>query len=272
MPPTITATVDIIRSRLGAVQPEIALVLGSGLGAVADEVEDAKRVPYSDIPGFPPSTVKGHRGCLVFGKWGGNQVAILQGRAHLYEGYSATEVVRPLRTLVGLGAKTVIVTNAAGGISEELGVGSLMLLSDHLNLTGASPLIGPNEAELGPRFPDMTRAYHPELRTLAHGVASKGGIQLREGIYAGVLGPAYETPAEIRMLGRMGADAVGMSTVLEVIAAVHMGARVLGISCITNRAAGLGSAPLRHEDVEQAAHAARTDLRAIIQGVVQQLS
>jgi len=238
-------------------RPQVALILGSGLGSWADTVEDATRIPYAEIPGMPQSRVAGHAGNLVLGEAEGVSVVAMQGRVHLYEGHSPQDAVFGARLMIALGAEQVMITNAAGGIAARFAVGDLMLIEDHLNLTGMSPLIGTNEESLGPRFVDMTTAYDATLRELATEGARALGIELQHGVYAGLLGPSYETPAEIRMLHRMGADAVGMSTVLEVIAARHMGARVLGLSCITNAAAGLGGATLNHEEVQETADRVR---------------
>ena len=238
-------------------RPQVALILGSGLGSWADTVEDATRIPYAEIPGMPQSRVAGHAGNLVLGEAEGVSVVAMQGRVHLYEGHSPQDAVFGARLMIALGAEQVMITNAAGGIAARFAVGDLMLIEDHLNLTGMSPLIGTNEESLGPRFVDMTTAYDATLRELATEGARALGIELQHGVYAGLLGPSYETPAEIRMLHRMGADAVGMSTVLEVIAARHMGTRVLGLSCITNAAAGLGGATLNHEEVQETADRVR---------------
>ncbi|NOY93452.1 MAG: purine-nucleoside phosphorylase [Deltaproteobacteria bacterium] len=238
-------------------RPQVALVLGSGLGSWAETIEDATRIPYAEIPGMPQSHVAGHAGNLVLGEAEGVSVVAMQGRVHLYEGHSPQDAVFGARLMIALGAEQVVITNAAGGIASRFAVGDLMLIEDHLNLTGMTPLMGTNEASLGPRFVDMTTAYDADLRELAVEGARALGIELQHGVYAGLLGPSYETPAEIRMLHRMGADAVGMSTVLEVIAARHMGARVLGLSCITNAAAGLGGATLNHEEVQETADRVR---------------
>ena len=249
--------------------PRIALVLGSGLGDFADKIEGA-RVPTGDIPGWPRSTVEGHAGQLVLGK---NGVAALSGRVHLYEGYGAREVVFPVRTLLALGARTIVLTNAAGALDPRFAPGELVLVADHLNLTGESPLVGPHESRLGPRFPDLSTAYDPGLRSAAQRAAGQAGLgTLREGVYAGLRGPSYETPAEVRMLRTLGADLVGMSTVLETIAAVHMGARVLGISCVANLAAGLSPRPLSHGEVLEAGRKAAPRLVALLEGVVREVA
>lgn len=228
-------------------------MLGSGLGDFADKLENAVSVEYSSIPDFPVSTVAGHRGRFVFGFIGNEPVVVMQGRIHYYEGYSMQEVVLPIRVLHSLGAQRLIITNAAGGIREDLASGSLMLITDHISDFVPSPLLGQNESELGARFPDMTGVYSAELRAKAKAAAEDLGIPLKEGVYVQTSGPNYETPAEIRMFRALGADAVGMSTVCEAIAAKHMGMELCGISCITNAAAGVCSTPLSHEDVQAAA-------------------
>src|ERR1700730_14143086 len=230
-------------------EPSIAFVLGRGLGAFADEFENAVAIPYAEIPSFPTSTAQGHAGRLVVGTVDNVPVLAMQGRVHFYEGYSLEEVTSPVRTFGLLGIKTLVLTNAAGGIDIELNQGALMIISDHLNLMGVNPLRGPNDERLGPRFPDMTEVYSRELQERAIAEAHAMGIDLRRGIYAGLAGPSYETPAEIHMLRGFGADAVGMSTVPEAIVARHMGMQVLGISCITNMAAGLSDQQINHEEV-----------------------
>ena len=237
-----------IRERTAA-DAQIAVVLGSGLGAFADEFEDSVALPYRDIPGFVSSTAQGHVGSLVVGKVEGVPVVAMQGRVHYYEGYSLEEVTFPIRTFKLLGIKTLILTNAAGGVDVQLSQGALMVISDHLNLMGVNPLRGPNDERFGPRFPDMSEVYSRELQELATEEARALGITARRGIYAALAGPNYETPAEIHMLRAFGADAVGMSTVPEAIVARHMGLNVLGISCITNMAAGISEAPINHEEV-----------------------
>ncbi|MEI6806343.1 MAG: purine-nucleoside phosphorylase [Myxococcaceae bacterium] len=227
---------------------KIAVVLGSGLGGFAEALSHTQSLSYSKIPGFPVSTVEGHSGQFVHGFIGETPVLLMQGRVHRYEGYTAQQVVFPIRTLKDWGIEKLILTNAAGGINPEFDVGDLMLITDHLNLTGDSPLIGPNDPKLGVRFVDMTEAYSKKFRDLAKSIQP----DLREGIYAGLLGPCYETPAEIRMLKTLGADAVGMSTVFETIAARHMNMEVLGISCVCNKAAGLSGQKLTHEEVTAA--------------------
>jgi purine-nucleoside phosphorylase len=230
-------------------EPKLGLILGSGLGILADEIENPVKIPYSDIPDFPVSTVEGHAGQLVFGTLNGVFVAAMQGRFHFYEGYSMKKVTFPVRVMKELGIGTLIVTNAAGGINEKFSPGDLMLITDHINNMGANPLIGPNDAELGPRFPDLSEAYSKEFRKLARETAGRLNIEVQEGVYVGNSGPVYETPAEVRMLRILGGDAVGMSTVPEVIVARHSGIKVLGISCISNMAAGILDQPLSHDEV-----------------------
>jgi purine-nucleoside phosphorylase len=230
-------------------RPQIGLVLGSGLGAFADDLAEAVRISYAKIPSFPKSTAIGHAGQLVIGKLGDVPVAVMQGRVHLYEGYSAAEVAFPVRVLGRMGIRTLILTNAAGGINAEYGQGALVMLRDHINLQGQNPLTGPNDERFGQRFPDMSYGYAKRLREIALEEARKLGIAPREGVYAALAGPSYETPAEIRYLRTIGADLVGMSTVAETIVARHMGIEVLAISCVTNMAAGILDKPLDHEEV-----------------------
>lgn len=237
-----------IRTRL-TVEPRIAIVLGSGLGGFADDFEDAAKIPYNEIPGFPLSTVTGHSGQLVSGKVDNVPLLAMQGRVHYYEGYSLEEVTFPVRTFKLLGIKTLVLTNAAGGINVELTQGALMVISDHVNLMGDNPLRGPNDERFGPRFPDMSGVYSPALQELVVEEAKAMGTEVRRGIYGGLSGPNYETPAEIHLLRNLGADAVGMSTVPEAIVARHMDLEVLGISCITNMAAGISDEPINHAEV-----------------------
>lgn len=251
--------------------PKVALVLGSGLGAWADTLEDRVVIPFGEIAGMPQSGVAGHAGNLVLGTAEGVSVVTMQGRVHMYEGHPPDDVVFGLRLMLHLGAKTVIITNAAGGIGDHLEVGDLMLIEDQLNLTGKNPLVGPNDDRMGPRFVDMTTPFDVELRRLASEGAKALGFDVKRGVYVGVLGPSYETPAEIRMYRTMGGDAVGMSTVLEVIAARHLGARVLGVSCITNKAAGLGHEVLTHEDVQDVAVRVRERFVALLGAVLRRL-
>src|SRR5436190_6417447 len=252
--------------------PVVGLVLGSGLGAYADTFERRTVVPFDQLPHFPRSTVTGHSGNLVLGRAEGVAVAALQGRVHFYEGYSISQVVYPVRVLGRLGVRRLVVTNAAGGIDPAFRPGDLMLVTDHLNLMGTNPLIGPNLDELGVRFPDMSEAYDPRMREVALAVAGRLGIALRQGVYAGLTGPSYETPAEIRMLRGLGASAVGMSTVPEVIAANHMGIRVLGISCITNMAAGILPQKLTHQEVMDTTGRVRETFIALLGGILPSLA
>jgi purine-nucleoside phosphorylase len=250
--------------------PEIGLILGSGLGVLAEEIENPIKVPYDQIPEFPVSTVEGHAGQLVFGTLQGKSVVAMQGRFHYYEGYSLDKVTFPVRVMKELGVTTLVVTNAAGGVNESFQAGDLMIISDHLNL-GQNPLIGPNDANLGPRFPDMSEAYTKELRTLAKDVASELKISIKEGVYVGMTGPSYETPAEIRMLRTLGGDAVGMSTVPEVIVASHSKLKVLGISCISNMAAGILDQPLTHDEVMETTEKVKADFLSLVKQIVKKI-
>ncbi|HEX5521683.1 MAG TPA: purine-nucleoside phosphorylase [Longimicrobiaceae bacterium] len=263
-------TLAFLRARLPRT-PQAILVLGSGLGGLADEVEDAVRISYDEIPDFPRTTVAGHAGALVVGRWQGVEVAVLQGRFHLYEGWEPAMVARPIRLLHALGARVMVLTNAAGGVRPGMQPGDLMLISDHINFMGRNPLVGPVAAgEV--RFPDMTEAYDADFRAAAETVALELGISVEQGVYAAVLGPSYETPAEIRMLARLGADAVGMSTVPEVIVARALGMRVLALSCITNLAAGLGAEKLSHEEVMEVGARVRDRLAALVRGVLPRIA
>jgi purine-nucleoside phosphorylase len=261
----------LIRKRTKLV-PDFGVILGSGLGSFADTVEEAVVVGYSELPGFPLSTAPGHAGRLILGRLGGRKVAIMQGRFHFYEGYSMDRVVLGVRLLGRLGAPMVIVTNAAGGIRSDLAPGDLMLISDHINLMGQNPLVGPNVDVLGPRFPDMSDAYSKSLREQAHSIAQECGIELKEGVFAALSGPSYETPAEINFLRLIGADAVAMSTVPEVIAARHMNMRVLGISCISNLAAGLSKQPLSHAEVTEIANRTQATFNKLLMGLIAHLT
>jgi purine-nucleoside phosphorylase len=250
---------------------EIALVLGSGLGVLAERMERISVIPYGDIPNFPISTVEGHAGELIIGRAAGRPVVLMNGRFHLYEGYDAQTIAFPVRVMRALGARTLVVTNAAGGINTGFQPGDLMLIEDHINLTGKNPLIGPNDEQIGPRFPDMSEAYGRRLRELAQQAADEQGISLVRGVYAGLLGPSYETPAEIRMLRALGADAVGMSTVNEVIAARHAGMEVLGISCISNMAAGILPRPLSHREVMETAERVKEKFLSLVLAILPKL-
>jgi purine-nucleoside phosphorylase len=262
---------DFISSQT-SLRPKIALVLGSGLGAFADEFDDATKIPYAKIPHYPQSTAIGHAGKLVIGKVGPIPVAGMQGRVHLYEGYSAKEVVFPIRVFARMGVKAVILTNAAGGIKREFVQGRLVVISDHINLQGVNPLTGPNDERFGLRFHDMTTAYDKRFREMAVGEGNRMGIGLFEGVYAGLLGPSYETPAEIRFLRGIGADLVGMSTVPEVIAARHSGIRVLGISCVTNAAAGILDQPLNHLEVLETAERVKGQFIGLLKAVIPRIA
>ena len=252
-------------------RPKIALVLGSGLGAFADEFVQATRIPYSKIPHYPRSTAIGHAGQLVIGTVEGVEVAGMQGRVHLYEGYSAKELAFPIRVFARMGVKAIILTNAAGGVKREFIEGRLVVISDHINLLGVNPLAGPNEDKFGGRFPDMTAAYDKRFRELTLAEGRLLSINLGEGVYAAVAGPSYETPAEIRYLRSIGADLVGMSTVPEVIAARHSGLRVLGISCVTNAAAGVLDQPLDHKDVLETAERMKGEFTGLLLAVIPEL-
>lgn len=257
----------IIRARI-SIEPRIAIILGSGLGGFADDFEDAVGIPYEEIPGFMRSTAQGHAGQLVVGKVDSVPLVAMQGRVHYYEGYSLEEVTFPIRTFKLLGIKTLILTNAAGGINVQLTQGGLMVLTDHLNLMGDNPLRGPNDERFGPRFPDMSSVYSPELQELVIEEAKTIGVEVRRGIYGALSGPSYETPAEIHLLRTLGADAVGMSTVPEAIVARHMGLEVLGISCITNMAAGISDEPINHEEVMATGDRVRGTFTELLRRVV----
>jgi purine-nucleoside phosphorylase len=249
-------------------RPKIALVLGSGLGAFADDLASASRIPYDKIPGFPRSTVEGHTGSLAIGKVGDVPVAVMQGRVHFYEGYSAKEVVFPMRVLWSLGIRAAILTNAAGAINLDYSRGALVVIRDHINLQGTNPLIGANDERFGPRFPDMTQAYWKAYREIALSAAKRIGLPIHEGVYAALSGPSFETPAEIRYLKTIGADLVGMSTVPEVIAARQMGIRVLGISCATNMAAGILDQLLSHAEVMETGERVKSQFIALLRAVI----
>jgi purine-nucleoside phosphorylase len=265
------AAVERIRERF-PLEPLVGVVLGSGLGGLADELDDRVEVPYGEIPDWPVSTAIGHAGTLVLGTLDGVPVAIMRGRAHLYEGIPADRVVFGVRVLGALGIRSLVVTNASGGINPALEPGQLVLISDHVNLQGTSPLVGPNDEARGPRFPDMSDAYEPELRARAHEAAARLGLELREGVYAAWLGPQFETPAEIRFMRAVGGDLAGMSTVQEVIAARHLRIRVLGISVVTNMAAGVQPEKIDHEVVLEVAARAAGSVTALLRELVPTLS
>jgi purine-nucleoside phosphorylase len=266
----MSATIEYIRSRTKAA-PRVAVVLGSGLGAFADELTDRTEISYSDIPQWPASTAIGHAGKLVLGKLGNLNVAVMAGRSHLYEGYTPSQVTMGVRVLHGLGVRTIVFTNAAGGINLSYCQGALVLISDHINLQGSNPLIGSNDDALGPRFPDMSDAYSAECRAIAQEVGGQLGIALAEGVYAAVTGPSYETPAEIRFMRTIGADLVGMSTVPEVIVANHLGMRALAISCVTNMAAGILPQKINHEEVLETGRRVRDTLVRFLKALLPRL-
>ena len=263
-------TIDCIKQRIGDFQPEIGIVLGSGLGDLADEYNEIS-IPYSEIEGFPTSTVQGHKGQLVFATINGKKIMMMQGRFHYYEGHSMQTVTYPIKIMKKLGVKTVILTNAAGGVNVYFKPSDLMLITDHINFMGANPLIGPNDDTLGVRFPDMSEVYTKSLRELARTCAKQLGIDLQEGVYIALTGPTYETPAEVRMLKILGADACGMSTVPEAIIANHAGIEVLGISCITNMAAGISNTALNHQEVVEQANKIKINFKNLILSIIQNI-
>jgi purine-nucleoside phosphorylase len=269
--PEIDAAASVVRQRLNDRQPTIAVVLGSGLGFLAEKVEAPIRIPYEDIPGFPHPTVAGHQGQLVSGRLAGRDVLVQSGRFHMYEGHSVQTCALPVRVFASIGIKTLLLTNAAGGIRRTFGPGTLMLIADHINLTFRNPLTGP-VAPGEERFPDMSDPYDRDLRSLARTVAAGRHISLDEGVYAGLLGPSYETPAEVRMLDRLGVDAVGMSTVIEVVVARARGIRCLGVSTITNPASGISATKLSHQEVMEAAEAVKDELASLIEGIIGEIS
>jgi purine-nucleoside phosphorylase len=266
----VDAAVDAVRRRSGMV-PDVAIVLGSGLGDFANRLQEAVTIPYGELPNWPASNVIGHAGKLVIGTLAGKRVAALSGRVHFYEGHDLRTVSFAARVIGRLGVKVLILTNAAGGINVTLGPGTLMVIDDHINLLGSNPLVGPNEDAWGARFPDMSEVYSTRLRGLADDVARAQGLAIGHGIYVALHGPSYETPAEIRFLRAIGADAVGMSTVPEAIVARHMGLEVLGISCITNAAAGVLPQPLNHEEVMAVARQVRGAFAALLEGIIGRL-
>ncbi|WP_152655352.1 purine-nucleoside phosphorylase [Oceanobacillus sp. CFH 90083] len=261
---------EFIQGKTGLV-PEIGLILGSGLGGLADELEDAVVIPYEEIPYFSKSAAVGHANQLVIGTLKGKRIVAMKGRYHYYEGYSLDEVTFPVRVIQALGADKLIITNACGAINTDFNPGDLMLITDHINLTGTNPLIGPNNDDLGTRFPDASEVYNRELRDLAKSIAKENDITLREGVYSWWSGPVYETPAEIRMIRVLGGDAVGMSTVPEAIVAVHGGLKVLGVSCLTNMACGILDQPLSHDEVIEVAAQSRSKFVQLIEEVIHQM-
>ena len=266
----VTESVEFINQK-SKIKPKIAIILGTGLGRLAEDIEEKEIIPYSEIPNFPISTVQSHSGNLVLGKLGNKEVVAMQGRFHYYEGYSLKEVTFPVRVMKSLGADTIIISNAAGGMNRSFKRGDLMVITDHINLFGDNPLIGPNDEELGPRFPDMSEAYSKKLIELAKKVALKEKIRLQEGIYAGLTGPTLETPAEYRFLVKIGADAVGMSTVPEVIVANHMGMKVLGISCITDLAIDGVIEGVSLEEILQIASDAEPVMTKLVKKVIEKI-
>lgn len=266
----IKEAVNFLKSKY-ADTPKIGLILGSGLGVLAEEINEPVKIPYEEIPNFPVSTVEGHAGQLVFGTLKGAQVVVMQGRFHFYEGYSLDKVTAPVRVMKELGIETLIVTNAAGGINTSFEAGDLMIITDHINNMGTNPLIGPNQSQLGPRFPDMSESYDKKLRELAKQAGSELQIPLKEGVYVGNTGPSYETPAEVRALRIIGGDAVGMSTVPEVIVARHSGLKVLGISCISNMAAGILDQPLSHDEVIETTEKVRANFLDLVKSIVEKI-
>ncbi len=262
-PARLAALVAAVSERTALV-PEVGIVLGSGLGGLADDLEEAVAIPFDDMPGWPAATAPGHQGRLLLGRLGGRVVVMLQGRFHLYEGNDPGLVVQPVLLFHALGARVVVLTNAAGGLDPSFGPGTLMVMSDHINLTGRSPLIGPNADVLGTRFPDLTDAWSPRLRAKLHGAAAAEDVEFREGVYVGLTGPTYETPAEVRMLAGLGGHAVGLSTVLECIAARWVGLEVCGVSLVTNAGAGYSCQPLTHDEVLEAGAEAGPRLARVI--------
>lgn len=270
-PAALPARLDVLERAIRAhtdLTPRIGLVLGSGLGDIAAAVRDATVIPFTDLPGWPAASAPGHAGRLLLGRLGDVPVVCLQGRLHLYEGIDPTTVVEPVLLMGRLGARTVVLTNAAGGIRAEWPAGTLMVISDHLNLTGRTPLLGANADAMGPRFPDLVDAWDPGLRSLLHRAGAEEAVPLEDGVYAGLLGPAYETPAEVRMLRTLGADSVGMSTVLEAIAARWAGLKLCGVSLVTNAGAGITGDPLTHEEVLAAANEAGPRLARVLRRFV----
>lgn len=265
-----SAAADWLRSK-DCGGADVAVVLGSGLGDFADQLGNARTIPYADIPNFPASRVMGHAGKLIVGRLAGRKVLALSGRVHVYEGHDLQTVTFAVRTLGRLGLPRVILTNAAGGISPNCARGALMVIDDHINLMGQNPLVGPNDDRFGVRFPDMTYVYSPRLRAIADDAAAAVGVAIQHGVYIGVLGPSYETPAEIRAFRALGADAVGMSTVPEAIALRHLGVEVLGISCITNAAAGVFPEPLHHAEVMETTQQVKGQFIALLEGIIGRL-
>lgn len=266
----IEETSEFIKSKINNV-PTLGLMLGSGLGDIAEEIENPTKIAYSDIPNFPISTVKGHKGIMVIGKLCGKQVLCMQGRFHYYEGNSMQKIAYPVRVMKKLGIEKLILTNAAGGVNESFSPADLMLITDHINFMGTNPLIGENYDEIGARFPDMSECYDKKLRNIAIKCAEEKNLDLKQGVYMALTGPSYETPAEIRMARILGADAVGMSTVPEAIAANHCGIKVLGLSCITNMAAGINKTPLSHKEVIETTKKAKANFETLVKDIINKL-
>jgi purine-nucleoside phosphorylase len=266
----LVETKDFLATKIKKV-PKTAIILGSGLGVFVESMEDTVAIPYEEIPHFHKPSVEGHAGQLVFGSVNGVDIVAMQGRYHVYEGYDLTDVVHPIRSLGLLGIKNVIITNASGGLNTSYRPGDLVCIKDHINMTGKNPLIGPNDDRIGPRFPDMTNTYNNELRDIAKNAAKELKFDLKEGVYCGLLGPTYETPAEIQMVRSIGGDLVGMSTVPEAIAANHMGLNILGIACVTNMAAGISDEKLDHADVKEVAQLATEKFSSLLTKVVERL-
>lgn len=266
----IQESAEFIKSKSN-IAPKVGLILGSGLGVLGDEIQNPVKIKYNDIPNFPVSTVEGHAGCLVIGQLEGKEVVAMQGRFHYYEGYTQQEITFPVRVMKALGVETIIVTNAAGGANESYKPGDLMVIKDHINLSGSNPLLGPNDNRLGARFPDMSTAYKPQYINLVKECAKELNMEIQEGVYAFFSGPTYETPAEVKMARILGADAVGMSTAPEVIVASHSSMDVIGISCITNMAAGILDQPLDHEEVIETTQKVKAEFLSLVKSVVNKI-
>lgn len=266
----LNESIDFINSKI-EIKPEIGIVLGSGLGGLADKIKNKVVIPYKEIPNFPESTVEGHAGQLIIGDLGNKKVIAMQGRFHYYEGYNIQDVVLPIRVIIGLGVGKLIITNAAGGVNPDHTPGDLMIIQDHINFTGVNPLIGKNYEELGPRFPDQTTVYDKEFQKIAKESAKELGIDIKEGVYMWMTGPAYETPTEVKMARILGGAALGMSTVPEVIVAAHQGVKVLGISCITNMAAGILDQPLNHEEVVETSLKVKDTFESLVVRIIEKI-
>lgn len=266
----VQEALEVLQEKV-TITPDIGLILGSGLGVMAEQLDDAETIPYTELPHFPEPTVAGHAGQFVFGHLNGVPVVAMQGRYHYYEGYTLTQVTFPIRVLHELGINQLVITNAAGGVNTGFDPGDLMLMTDHINWMNDNPLIGPNDEKLGARFPELAEAYDEDLQQLAKAASASAGIDLREGVYIAVTGPSYETPAEVKMIRKLGGDAVGMSTVPEVIVAKHAGMKVLGLSCISNMAAGILDQPLSHSEVIETTERVKADFQALIKAIVKRM-